>query len=156
MVVNGLPLPNDLLALIAMGRWKRPADQSGIDRLFPDHGGFCPYSPAAMQFESEAYPPEAAVRRLGLTMWLGKPDPDNPPGDLDPKQAVLIADLGLGCDSPIALDYRVSIERPRVLYLRWPPNPHGIKPEEENHWRQANRWVEVAPDIMAFAELAGF
>ena len=52
MVINGLPLPHELLALLAAGRWRAPADPSGIDRLFPNNGGLSPYSTALMETET--------------------------------------------------------------------------------------------------------
>jgi hypothetical protein len=139
MVINGLPLPGDLLALMEAGRWKAPLDHSGIDRLFPENGGLCLYSVELMESETRTlFDPQ-----LQVPAWLGVPDPDNPPGDIDPPLAVFVADLGHGFDQPIALDYRVSRERPRVITLRW---------GESGKW---NRWVFVAPDVRTFAKLAG-
>lgn len=118
MIVNSLPLPPSLLILIESGRWRCPADQSGLDRLFPERGEFCCYSFAGMEGETQV------IYRNPTPMWRGMPDPANPPGDIDPKLAVLIADLGIGYDQPIALDYRLSREQPRVLTLRWDkPDP---------------------------------
>jgi len=139
MVVNGLPLPRDLLALIEAGRWKAPADRSGVDRLFPENGGLHPYSVELMESETRGmFKPH-----MQSPMWLGEPDSDDPPGDIDPRQAVFVADLGLGYDQPIALDYRASRDRPRVITLQW------------SEWGKQNRWVVVAPDIRSFAELVG-
>src|SRR6185437_15542285 len=56
---------------------------------------------------------------------------------LDPKQSVLIGDLGQ--DMPIALDFALSPDRPRVLYL--PSSAPG--------------WIEVAADVPTFMELLG-
>lgn len=134
MLVNGLPLPHDLLALMETGRWKPPIDSSGVDRLFPENGGLYPYSVALMESETRT------LFDFPVPAWHGVPDPDNPPGDIDPCLAVFVADLGHGFDQPIALDYRVSRGRPRVITLRW-----GERGER-------NRWVVVAPDIRAFAE----
>ena len=72
-----------------------------------------------------------------------QPDPANPPGDIDPVRAVLIADLGNGWDQPIALDYRTSTPGPRVLLFCWRRNGRG------------NRWVEIAPNIESFSDLIG-
>jgi hypothetical protein len=136
MTVNQLPLPADLLALMSAGRWRVPADRSGLARLFPAGERFHPYSFDAMLAETAAFACNQEP------MWLGVPDPSRPPGDLDPERAVLIADLGRGFDQPIALDYRVSAVRPRVLTLDWSV-------------RGANRWVEVAADVLEFADRAG-
>lgn len=133
MMINGLPLPRDLLALIDAGRWKAPLDHSGVDRLFPENGGLCLYSAEMMESETRTlFDPQ-------LSVWHGVPDPENPPGDIDPRLAVFVADLGHGFDQPIALDYRLSRDRPRVITLRW--GQRGAR----------NRWVVVAPDIKAFA-----
>jgi hypothetical protein len=48
---------------------------------------------------------------------------------IDPRRSVLIGDLGI--DMPLALDYQLSDDNPRVLYL---PS-------------YASGWIEVAPDI---------
>ncbi|HEY9607350.1 MAG TPA: hypothetical protein V6C85_37540 [Allocoleopsis sp.] len=143
MVVNGLLLPRELLALMDTGRWKTPADCSGVDRLFPENDGLCLYCPYLMESETKGF--YRADKQI--PMWLGAPDPDNPPGDIDPHLTVLVADLGWGFDQPIALDYRVSRDRPRVLTLQW-----------SKQWSErgdGNRWVEIAPDIQTFADLVG-
>lgn len=70
--------------------------------------------------------------------WSEEPDPsylgvayaENPLGEIDPKQSVLIADLGP--DRLIALDYRVC-PQPRVLFL-------------------ADHWIEVASSIEVLLE----
>jgi hypothetical protein len=75
-------------------------------------------------------------------MWLGTSDPEHPPGDIDPKLTVLIADQGVGEDSPYALDYRVSFEQPRVVLYTWQLASGDV----------GNRWIEVAPNFPAFCE----
>jgi hypothetical protein len=77
--------------------------------------------------------------------WLGKPDAEYAPGDIDPKLAVMIADGGIGSDAPFALDYRVSFGRPRVLLYRW-----RVSNQQASNLWAGNRWVEVAPDFPAF------
>lgn len=147
MLINGLPLPRDLLDLIAAGRWRQPADMSGIDAMFVDHAGFHPYGFGTMRSESEA------MLRWRDAEWLGAPDPDFPPGDIDVTRAVLIADIGLGFDQPVALDYRPSIDRPRVLTLLWRPRDY-VTPTGELRYEPDNRWVTLAPDFKTFAERA--
>ncbi len=51
---------------------------------------------------------------------------------IDPRRSVLIGDLGI--DMPLALDYQLSDDNPRVLYL---PS-------------YASGWIQVAPDISTF------
>lgn len=144
--INGLPLPRDLLALIEAGRWRCPADLSGVDRLFPDRGEFKLYSLDYMPFENHHWVRHFEDRhwlgRFGPT-FLGSPESVQAPGDIDPKLSVLIGDLGIGYDQPIALDYRPSMEDPPVVTLEW------VHPARDN------RWVKVANDIREFAEFIG-
>src|SRR5262245_3350982 len=134
LTINGLPLPSVLIALCEADRWRAPADRSGLDRLFPDRGDFMLYSLDYMPVENRF-----CIEMAG-NWFAGAPDPANPPGDIDPAQAVLIADLGNGWDQPIALDYRTSTQEPRVLLFCWRRNGAG------------NRWVEIAPNIESFSE----
>jgi hypothetical protein len=148
MTINGLPLPRDLLDLIAAGRWRQPEDMSGIDALFGEHGGFHPYGFGAMRFETESMLPRQEI------MWAGAPNEETPPGNIDMTQAILIADIGLGYDQPVALDYRLSLEHPRVLTLRWLSTEYVSPSGELGRPVNANRWIVLAPDIKTFAELA--
>jgi hypothetical protein len=171
--VNALPLPDELVALMEAGRWRSPADPAGLDRLFPERREFCCYSVAGMLGETQV------IHRYDSPMWRGTPDPDNPPGDIDPKLAVLIADLGIGYDQPIALDYRPSLEGPRVLTLRWDQPAPPVPRKYVGEWRDGKRtydrttterlqdwwdmtqmggwnwWVEIAPDFKTFAKMIG-
>jgi hypothetical protein len=149
VLINGLPLPRDLLDLVAAGRWRQPTDMSGIDALFADHGGFYPYGFDCMRSETEGLLPRREV------MWLGAPDSYNPPGDIDMTKAVLIADIGIGWDQPVALDYRLSLQQPRVLTLRWLTCDYVSPTGEVGGYNgEGNRWVVLAPDFKTFAELA--
>ncbi len=135
--INGLPLPRDLLDLIAAGRWCCPTDLSGVDRLFPDRKEFKLYTLDYMPFENRHW--LKATSRISP----GTADLEKPPGDIDPKRSILIGDLGVGYDRPIALDYRRSMDEPPVLAL------------ERSHDARNNRWVEVARNVSDFAELVG-
>jgi len=142
--INGLPLPPDLLALINTGKWKFPDDMTALNHIFPEHGrDFKLYTLDDMLHENASW---LAEKR---PMFIGAPDTVKAPGDIDPKLSVLIGDLGWGSDQPIALDYRCSMEIPRVLTLEWPGDGRNNQ-EFEN-----NRWIELAPNILAFAELLG-
>jgi hypothetical protein len=136
--INGMPLPADLIALIKAGRWKRPTDRSRLDRLFPSEPGvrleLVLYSFDSMQRENKHWVNQTDP------MFLGAPDDDRSPGDIDPKLSVLVGDLGLGSDQPVALDYRVSRGEPQVLTLDYTKG-------------RQTRWVEIAPNIRTFAEL---
>jgi hypothetical protein len=135
--INGLLLPQALLDLIAAGRWRSPDDQSKIDRVFPDRGELHLYSLDYMPFENMHWADQTEP------MFIGVPDSANPPGDIDPRQSVLVGDLGIGYDQPIALDYRASSDTPRVLTLQW------------TAYGKENRWVEVAANIDQLAEMLG-
>jgi hypothetical protein len=76
-------------------------------------------------------------------MFLGSPDSVKAPGDIDPELSVLIGDLGVGYDEPIALDYRPSMEDPAVVTFEW----SDISPD--------TRWVMVASNVKEFADLIG-
>jgi hypothetical protein len=173
LVVRGLLLPRELVDLIEAGQWKCPTDPSGLDRLFPERSEFCCYTYAGMASES------SWLDRDRTPMWQGTPDLLHPPGDIDSKKTIFIADLGIGYDQPIALDYRSSLNQPRVLTFRWdlpaPPIPwkhvkdwidgkrkyDAAKTERLEAWSETtrmgrrNRWVEIAPDFATFAELIG-
>lgn len=129
-LINGLPLPLALVEAIHSGRWTAPP----IDKLeatFPlatvagepiQHPAF--FDLDGLQRENEGWNDET------LASYLGKKSDEVQPGDIDPAQSVVIADLGP--DRLIALDYRTSDEKPRVVYLTGNEQP---------------RWVEAAPDI---------
>jgi hypothetical protein len=135
--INGLPLPSDLLDLIDAGLWRMPQDTRRFEAVFPEHGHDAAFhSLQYMPIENKFWRSETA------RMFLGTADPDLPPGDIDPQRSVLVADLGRGFDQPIALDYRTH--PPRVLTLRWSQPPDD-----------KNRWVVVAPNIRAFADIVG-
>jgi hypothetical protein len=138
--INGLPLPSSLIALVEAGRWKRAANPASVNRLFPAEPGvrleLCLYTLDHMPFENKHWLNQKDPH------FLGAPDPDRPPGDIDPKRSLLIGDLGAGSDQPIALDYRLSMDKPRVLTLDYSKGPQA-------------RWVEIAPEIQTLAELMG-
>lgn len=139
--INGLPLPPDLLALVEAGRWTSSTSQATVDRLFPAEPGarleLKLYTLDYMPFENKYWWYEDDPE------FLGAPDEDRAPGDIDPKRSVLVGDLGHGSDQPIALDYRLSRDEPRVLTLDWSQPERGL------------RWVVIAPNVRVFAELLG-
>jgi hypothetical protein len=136
--INDLPLPRELLELIDAGRWQCPQDQSKVNLVFPDRVELKLYSIEYMPIENKHWLNETKP------MFVGVPDSEIPPGDIDPHLSILIGDLGLGSDQPIALDYRLSLDCPRVLTLQWSCD------------ETPNRWVEIAPNVRVFSELLGF
>jgi uncharacterized protein (TIGR02996 family) len=129
--VNGLLLPRLMVDLLADGRWRF----SDMDPVCSAWGVFTAFSLEMMRSETLSYP------RWPTPEWLGKPDNGRPPGDIDMKLAVLIGGLD-GSDELLALDYRVSLEQPRVLFLE------RLFLSTAPWWD--NRWVEVAPNFQAF------
>jgi uncharacterized protein (TIGR02996 family) len=131
--VNGLLLPQPFVDLLASARWEKKE--------------FCPggnldwvYAYSQQEMRSET----SNVCGMG---WWGKPDTEHPPGDIDCKLTVMIADQGSGSDAPFALDYRASFGQPRVLLYRWRvAHDPSVPPTEVGN----NRWVEVASDFSDF------
>ena len=138
MHVNGLPLPRSLIHLMNAERWKPPIDVSGISRLIPENDGLYLYSITLMEAETQALFRDCSIKTN--EEWLGVPDREHPPGDIDPSLTVLIADIGIGYDQPIALDY---MDTPRVLTLQW------------SQGGKDNRWIVIASNIENFAEAVG-
>lgn len=110
MTINGHVLPQPLDEAIRSGRWAPPADLDALATVFDDqpvHPSF--YDANQLRQENATWVDETDV------WYVGEPDEVHAPGDLDPRQSVLIGDLGP--DRPFALDYRTA-PAPRVVYLR--------------------------------------
>ncbi|MDC0722428.1 hypothetical protein [Nannocystis bainbridge] len=123
MQINGLSLPGALTRAIGERRWRRPAVEA-LRRVFRE-------SPVRVQlYDLEAM--QAANQRWLAEKdpaYLGHSDDKKPPGNIDPATSLLLGHLGP--HMPFALDYRVSGERPRVLYLH----------------SGGDQWITVAGDI---------
>jgi hypothetical protein len=63
--------------------------------------------------------------------------------EISPEESLVIADFGMGSDSPILLDYRFNSASPRVLRLRWSDQGRN------------NHWVLCASDFDTFADMLG-
>jgi hypothetical protein len=97
-----------------------------------------------MQFETNELASAVVTCHVtDLPELMGIADDRNPPGDIDIRHAVLIADLGMGYDQPIALDYRTSKIEPSVITLEWSRYPGQ------------NRWVRIADNVAQFGEGLG-
>jgi hypothetical protein len=109
-VVNGLPVPPLLVAAIRHGKWRPPSDPRLIQDVFGESEPESPqfYDLASMVPQNRRLP-ERSVRQVYGEVVEGASV------GLDPRRAVFIGDLGI--DKPIALDYRQSLDDPRVLYL---------------------------------------
>jgi hypothetical protein len=141
MRVDGLLIPDVLLAAIDAGRWPRTADEAlkqnlrplvpeeRIRRLAPE--------------ESQLYlypPPFATVARALAGSGRDFYTRFGAVEQLVPEATIEIADFGLGSDALVVLDYRAGPTDPRVLRLLWPGDG------------QSNRWVVMAPDFPTFVE----
>ena len=128
--VNRLRLPDAAVVAMQSGRWQVPADALLLRSVFGDEAFFpCFYGAEQIEHENATWPQQATDG------FLGRPDGDDPPGDIDPHRSVLIGDLGP--DYPFALDYRTATTpalEPRVIYLRGDVEP---------------QWVTVAPSFAA-------
>lgn len=137
--INALPLPTALVALIAEGRWQRPADTSGLESLT----GFADFNfldLALMRSETEALIQTLATGD-GETYWLDssrqKQTLITAPNRLDVDNAVVLAETAYDA---ICLDYR-----------RDPANPAVVASD----WQLYRGWRVIAPDIETFIRLIG-
>ena len=71
--------------------------------------------------------------------------------NIDPTLAIIIADFGLGSDSPIVLDYRGSPTEPAVLRLAWELE----HPPAGDQCLVRTRWVQCAQTFDHFVDLSG-
>lgn len=124
-MINRLPLPADLLRAIASGRWPGRPDPTVLREIFGD----LPEAPRFYSLEVMAAVNRGWPARTN-ELFVGRPSARTPPGDIDPRRSLLIGELGT--EQLVALDYRLSIALPRVLYLG------GAIPSP---------WREVAPTI---------
>lgn len=151
MLVEGLPIPTELVALLESGRWPSGREQERAQNLAPiarpDH--FRAFDPHATGLFLYA-PPFATVTRLSVhePFWTWQ---QAAPDGIDHDLAIPIGDFGLGSDSPIVLDYRGERSRPAVLYLRYDSPPPSPRKEKVFN----NRWAPLAPTFGEFAQMAG-
>lgn len=66
------------------------------------------------------------------------------PNEIEYDKALIIADFGMGSDSPIILYYD-SMESPTVMYLRWTGNADDIR----------QQWIETHATFDEFAKAVG-
>lgn len=136
-------LPAQLNKLIESGAW--PTGNANMQELKPLLGKH-----AAQQLSPEddriilMTPPFHTISdevRGGNTFWqTGVSNPN----EIDYDKALIIADFGLGSDSPIILYYD-SADSPRVMYLRWIGNGHDIR----------HQWLETHKCFEDFAAAVG-
>jgi hypothetical protein len=129
--IGSLRVPDEVVAAIRSGEWTMPSDASVMLEIFTElpvpEGKL--YSLDWMLKETSAWwdAPAEEYEFYGAGQAVGS-DYES----LDPRKSILIGDLGI--DMPLALDYDISIDTPRVMYL---PS-------------YASGWIEVAPNIATF------
>ena len=134
MNINGFKLPDALEANLRSGRYKLSAEQTArlkaaLSRI---------NNPDPFFFDCSEIPD---VNRLWTSRhvkcYLGNSSQQYPPGDIDPKHALIIGEAEP--DNPIALDYRTA--EPRVIYLC-----------EIDY---VSYWVEFSPNYAALMKTIG-
>jgi hypothetical protein len=143
--VNGLPLPEILVALIGRGRWIHPGDAQLRDVIpfLVDPVVFL-RSPEAMAFESTGHLADDPQSSVIFHAMRGSrtPEPLELPW-LDVDRSFFIAvNKWPGDDVGIALDYRSGLADPRVVASDWGTGATCL-------------WREVAPTFTCFIQRIG-
>lgn len=151
--VEGLIIPERLVAMLAAGRWPSDAQaerhQHLVSAAAPDRIRAVTGDESHLYLYRPPFITVASARAGNPGFWTGSV---GALADLDPQRSVLIADFGMGADAPIALDYRADPVRPSVRRLKWGPR---VRPEHGGPMEPANRWVLVASTFDEFVELFG-
>jgi len=140
MQPTSLPLPKQLADLIEAKRWPLSGDDVNMQNLRP----YLIDSPPAWTVGGERivlYPsPFSTVADYAIheSFWEEFAAPTEIIGGL----AVPIADLGIGADAPIILEYRDARDSPTVKRLKW----SGDYRKHDNHW------IQLTPSFDSFAE----
>ena len=117
MVVDGLLIPDLLLAMIAAGRWPRTADEAAKQNL---HSRVPEDRNRKLRRIYLYAPPFHTVGKIVAGSGKDFYARFGVIHELVPEASVEIGDFGLGSDTPILLDYRADPAAPRVLHLEWP------------------------------------
>lgn len=139
---HGLPLPPLLIELIQDGVWpvrdRRTQDSTPlVDRALAERFGHSLISLATPIFKTAVRYSSMSSERLPFShLW----------DEVDPACCLMIADMGLGADTPIFLHYHDCDQPPRVITSIYPIGPY----------REAGfRWTELAADFAYFARILG-
>jgi hypothetical protein len=144
MRVDGLIIPELLLMALDAGRWPRTADEALTQNLRPWMSKERVQQLAPDESQVYLYPPPFTTVARILTTSDGEFYTRYGALDqIEPEGTIEIADFGIGADSTIVLDYRVSPSEPRVLRLVWPGR--GL----------SNHWVVMATDFRHFIDALG-
>ncbi|MCH9693461.1 MAG: hypothetical protein K0U72_03035 [Gammaproteobacteria bacterium] len=145
MHVHDLKLPLLLIELIDRGIWPRSEDEVNAQNLQPllDKEAASKVSTDEECIVLMA-PPFHTISdeiRDGNSFWNN--DLTNV-GVIDYSRAVIVADFGLGSDSPIILYYVKDNQTPVVMYLRWQGNGADIS----HSWLQTHdTFNQFATDV---------
>jgi hypothetical protein len=110
VTIGGLPLPSDLVSAIRRAIWRPPSDPSVYVSVFGEQAEHVD----EIERQNVTWQSRASSDVFGEQVVSGSVG-------IDPTLSVVIGDLGP--DMPIALDYRVSRNDPRVLYLGFTSRP---------------------------------
>lgn len=138
--------------MIESGRW--PSDDAAIRHqnmepvvpiervraMAPDQDGLCLYGPP-FKTVAEDIGADPSIERYFNEFGAVE--------QLDPVRALIIADFGLGSDTPILLDYRRG-DNPQVLTLQW-----SFVEGEAGKRRPDNRWTVLADSFDDFVDRLG-
>jgi hypothetical protein len=136
-------IPAGLSNLIKSGVW--PDESSNLQEFNPLLGEQAAHALSPDDDRIVLMPPPfhtiADEVRGGNDFWRsGVTNPD----EIDHERAVIIADFGLGSDSPIILYYHTA-DSPSVMYLRWIGDGEHIR----------HQWVETHASFDDFAAAVG-
>lgn len=141
--MDNLRLPDNLTHLIATGVW--PTETPNMQELHPLLGK---HAAQVLSPDDDRIvlmvPPFHTIAvevKGGNDFWTN--DLTNV-GEIDYEKALIIADFGLGSDSPIILYYR-NTASPSVMYLRWSCDGENIQHE----------WIETHSTFDDFAKAVG-
>jgi len=141
-VVNGLPLPPLLIELLKQDKWQHPGDEvmRNVIPFLLDPVDLLKFE--SMRHQSTRFA-EVVVRWSFHAISGAKSTVPVELPWLDVDKVVLIAvNKQIGDDVAIALDYRTSIEDPRVVASEWHDNKQHL-------------WSEVTPTFSEFVEKIG-
>lgn len=140
-MVGNLPLPKRLIDLVESGLWPQTADEALRQNLrsLVSKERIQLFAPQEDRIYLLSPPFHTVAKRMsgkGGNFWSKY-------GALEgiaPDLSVVIADFGIGSDSPILLDYRKDPDSPTVIRLLW------RKPA-------SNIWVRCAETFDEFADM---
>ena len=148
MKINGNSLPTKLMSLVEDGLWgKLPEKRDYLETIYSGPVNSLKtlelYGLNLMKLETEGLIEHCAPSYEysdSFKIFLGELDEEYEPGDIEFSRAIVIGDLGIGSDAPIALDYRQDKNNPSVVILHWFRSEDKIK----------TRWLRIADSFDEF------